>query len=205
MRLAVALVAVAADQLVVEVLAARAHAAHVERELRLDHVAAALRRRRRSPPPRWAPRRSGRADLPPPAARKPASSDSLNTDIRSRREEDGQPAVGDLGGERDVLRADRGEVDGDVGAPVEDRLERLAEPGGVGPRVRDLVVVARELERLLAPPDRADDLDVFARPRERLAEGRRRASPRPPGARRHRARAGSARPTADRGSAPSSR
>ena len=48
------------------------------------------------------------------------------------REEDREPAVGDLGRERDVLRPDRGEVDRDVGpARVHDDLERLAEPGRV--------------------------------------------------------------------------
>ena len=47
-----------------------------------------------------------------------------------RREEDRQPAVRDLRRERDVLRADRGEVDRDVRAGrVDDQLERLAEPG----------------------------------------------------------------------------
>ena len=43
-------------------------------------------------------------------------------------DEDRQPAVGDLRGERDVLRADRGEVDRDVGAQrPHHHLQRLAE------------------------------------------------------------------------------
>ena len=88
------------------------------------------------------------------------------------REEDREPAVGDLRRQRDVLRADRGEVDRHVGAQrVDDQLERLAEAGRAGARVGDVVVLAVVLERLLAAEDRADDLDVLARARERLAPG----------------------------------
>ena len=68
-----------------------------------------------------------------------------------RREEDRQPAVGDLRRQRDVLRPDRREVDRDVGAArVHDDLERLAEAGRVRAAVRDVVVLAVVLERLLA-------------------------------------------------------
>ncbi len=85
-----------------------------------------------------------------------------------RREEDRQPAVGDLRAERDVLRSDRRDVDRDVVARrMHDELERLAEPGRVGTRVRDVVVRAVMLEPLLARQDRAHDLHVLAR----LAEG----------------------------------
>ena len=89
----------------------------------------------------------------------------------SRGEQDRDPAVGDLGGQGDVLRPHGREVDGNVGPAVEDRLERLAEPRRVRPRVRDLVVLAAVLERLLTPEDRADDLDVLPGALERLAEG----------------------------------
>src|SRR5438034_236100 len=88
----------------------------------------------------------------------------------ARREEHRDPAVGDLGGERDVLGPDRGQVDRQRGAAVQDGLQRLAEAGGVRSRVRDLVVLAAELERLLPPEDRAHDLDVLARLDEWLAE-----------------------------------
>ena len=80
-----------------------------------------------------------------------------------RREEDRQPAVGDLGGERDVLRPDRGEVDRHLAAQrVDDDLQRLAEAGRVLAGVGDVVVLAVVLERLLAAQDRAHDLDVLA-------------------------------------------
>ena len=58
-------------------------------------------------------------------------------------DEDRQPAVGDLRGERDVLRPDRGEVDRDVGAQrPHHHLQRLAEPGRARPVVGDAVVLA---------------------------------------------------------------
>ena len=56
------------------------------------------------------------------------------------REQRGNPAVGDLAGQRSVLRADRGEVDGDALLHGSDRqLERLARALG-----------QRQLERLAA-------------------------------------------------------
>ena len=65
------------------------------------------------------------------------------------REQRRDPAVGDLAGERGVLRADRGEVDRDALLDGGDRqLERLAGPVG-----------QRQLERL------AVELDAFARER----------------------------------------
>ena len=85
------------------------------------------------------------------------------------REEDRQPPVGDLGGELDVLRPDGRDVDRDVGAGTADDLQRLAEPGRARSRVRDVVVLAVVLERFLAAQDRAHDLDVLARLRQRLA------------------------------------
>src|SRR5207249_10868684 len=83
---------------------------------------------------------------------------------------DREPAVGDLGRLRHALRAGGGDVDGDL-APVEDRAERLPEPGRARAAIGDLVVLALVLERALAGPDRAYDLDVLARARERFAEG----------------------------------
>jgi len=54
-------------------------------------------------------------------------------------EEDGEPAVGDLGGHLDVLRADRRDDDGDVGPQrVMHELQRLAEPGALVGRQRQL-------------------------------------------------------------------
>ena len=53
------------------------------------------------------------------------------------REEDRQPAVGDLGRQFHILGADGRQVDGQVGAAVQDALERLAQPGGVRPRRRE--------------------------------------------------------------------
>lgn len=80
--------------------------------------------------------------------------------------EGGQPAVGDLGGQRHVGGAEGGDVEGDGVAhrPGED-LQRLAELAALllGQRhVGDAVVVDG-----LAPPDAAAELDGLAGPAER--------------------------------------
>ena len=88
-----------------------------------------------------------------------------------RRVEDRQPAVADLGGHRDVLRALGAEHDRDIGAQrVGDRLERLAQPGGALARQRQRVVRAVAGHRLLARPHLPDDVDVFAGAGQRLRE-----------------------------------
>src|SRR5439155_11513855 len=81
-----------------------------------------------------------------------------------------EPAVRDPRGLLDAVRSHRRDVDGDLPA-VEDALERLAESRRPRAAVRDLVVRARVLERLLARPDGAHDLDVLARPPERVPVG----------------------------------
>ena len=53
---------------------------------------------------------------------------------------------------------------------MRDRAQRLAEAPRARPVVRKLVVLAVELDRLLAAQDAPHDLDVLARARERLAE-----------------------------------
>src|SRR5216117_2127387 len=161
------LVAVATRDVVVEVPPARAHAADVEREARLDDgaarrdVGAGDDRDHRHDVESLRRAAAGLEALVEPLAEHPAA---------ARREEHRDPAVGDLGGERDVLGPDRSQVDRQRGAAVQDGLQRLAEAGGVRSRVRDLVVLAAELERLLPPEDRAHDLDVLARLDEWLAE-----------------------------------
>ena len=65
-----------------------------------------------------------------------------------RREAHRHPAVGDLGGERDVGRAPGGDEDRHVGVGVQDRLERLADADGVG-------AVVGEGDRLTLVLDRA--------------------------------------------------
>ena len=90
--------------------------------------------------------------------------------LAERRVVQRQPAVGDLGGHRHVLRALGAEEDRDL--PTErmgDHLEGLAEPGGALAAVGVLVELALELERLLASEHLADDLDVLAGASERLA------------------------------------
>src|SRR6266540_5243044 len=52
---------------------------------------------------------------------------------------------------------------------MDDGLERLAQAGRPRALGRDRVVLPAELHRLVAPEDRPDDLDVLARPGERLA------------------------------------
>jgi len=89
----------------------------------------------------------------------------------TRREDRRDPAVGDLGGQGHVLGPDRRQVDRQIGAAVQDGAQRLAQPRRVAAAVRDLVILAAELERLLAPENRAHDRDVLARLAERLAKG----------------------------------
>src|SRR5436305_538605 len=86
-----------------------------------------------------------------------------------RRVEQRQPAVTKLGGERDVLRPFRGQVDRDALAQRTDaRLERLAEAGAILERER--VVRALAGDRALARPNAAQEPDVLAHPRQRLGE-----------------------------------
>jgi len=56
------------------------------------------------------------------------------------RAENRQPAIGDLGGQLHVLWADRGQVDREIGPPMQDALERLTQPGRIRPLVGNLVV-----------------------------------------------------------------
>ncbi len=88
-----------------------------------------------------------------------------------RRVEDRQPAVADLGGQRDVLGPLGAEHDRDVGAQrMHDRLERLAQPGGALTGQRQRVVRAGAGDRRLAGPHLTDDVDVLAGARQRLGE-----------------------------------
>ncbi len=140
--------AVAAREVVVEVLAARAHAADVQRDHRPDEVRELFRivaddhgdrRRDVEAVEALAAARAREAGIERVAER---LLDAV------RREEDRQPTVGDLGRELHVLRADGREVDRDVGARrVHDDLERLAEAGRAGPGVGDVVVLAVVFER----------------------------------------------------------
>ena len=83
-----------------------------------------------------------------------------------RGEQRRDPAVGDLAGQRGVLRADRGEVDRDALLDGGDRqLERLAGPVGQ----RQLERLALELDAL-ARERHAHDGDVLARALQLLGE-----------------------------------
>ena len=85
--------------------------------------------------------------------------------------EDRLPAVGQLGGQLDVLRAERGQDDRDVRADrVVDELQRLAESGALPGRQRDLIVRALVLQPLPAP-HLAADLDQLAGPGQRRVVG----------------------------------
>ena len=87
-----------------------------------------------------------------------------------RREEQRQPSVADLRCERDVLRSLGTEVDRDIGAErVQCGLQRLSQARSAAQR--HLVLLADELDRLLAGDDRSDDRDVLACPREGLRVG----------------------------------
>src|SRR5216684_5215063 len=164
-----ALVPVAAHEVVVEVAPARAHAADVEGEARLDHGPAGgdVVAQHDGDGGRDVEAREGLAAA---RAREARLERFLEDGHPLRREEDGEPAVGDLGGQGHVPGPDGGEIDGNVRASVEDGLEGLSQSGGIGARVGDLVVLPLELDGLLAPPHRADDLDVLPSALERLAE-----------------------------------
>ena len=85
-------------------------------------------------------------------------------------EEQRQPAVAELGGQGHVLRAFGGEVDRQIGPQrVDRRLQRLPEPETA--RVGQLVVLALEVDRLVAGDDLADDGHVLAGAGERLGVG----------------------------------
>ena len=87
-----------------------------------------------------------------------------------RREEQRQPSIADLGCERDVLRSLGTEVDRDVGAERMQRgLQRLSQARAAAQR--HLVLLADELDRLLASDDRSDDRDVLAGAGEWLRVG----------------------------------
>src|SRR5436190_5303394 len=81
--------------------------------------------------------------------------------VFSRRVEDRVPTVGDLRGERDVLRSFRRDVDRNVGAQrVRDRLQRLAETTATAER--QVVALTVEVDGSLAGEDAPNDLDVLA-------------------------------------------
>ena len=82
-----------------------------------------------------------------------------------RQVEDRHPGFGQLGGDRDVLRADGGQGDRDALADgMVDQLERLAQPGA--PLQRQLVVPAL-VGQPVAAPDHPADLDDLAGPADR--------------------------------------
>ena len=84
-----------------------------------------------------------------------------------RVEEDRLPALGELRGHLDVLRAERGQHDRDpVADRVVDQLERLAQAGALVGRQRDRVVAAL-VGQPLAAPDRTADLDDLPGPADR--------------------------------------
>ena len=85
--------------------------------------------------------------LPPPALAKPASRCGFRTSKRSGCMHVMSRPVGELGAHLLALRGHRARVDGDVLAPVQDALERLAEARRVRAAVGDLVALAGELQR----------------------------------------------------------
>ena len=160
--------AVALGEAVVEVLAPGAHPADVERQHRLEEVAARVD---------VVAHHDGHEGREIPVRRAPAADRETLLErgaVHGRstlgREEDREPAVGDLRRERDVLRADRGEVDRHLRpGGVDDDLQRPAETRRARAAVGDVVMLPVVLERRLAAEDRAHDLHVLPRPGERLA------------------------------------
>src|SRR5262245_1618558 len=153
---------------VVEILVARAHAADVEREHRLHRVAALLE---------VVPDDAGdeRRDVEVRQALASARRLEARLDVRRehrpllRRHPDGEEAVGQLGRGLHARGADRGGVDRQVRAPVQNALQRLAEAGRAGSGVRKLILLSSKLGGFLALEDLADDLDVLAGAGERLS------------------------------------
>jgi hypothetical protein len=166
------LVAHPGEDLVVEVQAAGAHAADVQRE--------------RGPQPVGGPleivvgddaeRAADDVEGPGRAARARAGEalgERRGVEVAHRGgKEHGEPAVGDLGGQGHVLRPFGAEVDGDLGTVrMQDRAQRLAQARSRCQR--KLIVLAVEADRLLARDDLAQDVHVLPgalkRARVRLA------------------------------------
>ena len=163
MRGRLGLVAHPGEHVEVEVRAPGAHAAGVEGEERPHHVGAPLDVVARHD-------HQGGGDLeasrPWPGARAAEALGQARAVERVvlGREEQRQPAVAQLGGQGHVLRALGGEVDRQVGPQrVDRRLQRLAEPDAA--RVGQLVVLALEVDRLVAGDDLADDGSTYSRVR----------------------------------------
>ena len=161
--------AVPAGEVVVEVLALGAHAADVQRGHRAAELQVALHV--------VADGERGLADDVELAQRGVAlglpRGQGGAPHVRGllRHVEDRLPGVGDLGGQLDVLRADRGDHDGDALAHrVVDELEGLAEAGALPLGQRQLVVLAVVLDAL-APPHLAADVDDLAGAAERRGVG----------------------------------
>src|SRR3954447_6950286 len=164
------LVAHANGHVRVEILPLRSHAAEVEgvvRTQRVDTLRDVVRHDQRY--------RRGDVEVVERAARAVAA-EALGEGVFvevlvAGREQHRQPAVTELGGQSDVLRALGAQVDRDVLAQrVNRRLQRLSQPRRVLPLVGQRVVLALDRHRSLARPDVAQDLDVLARARQRLAE-----------------------------------
>src|SRR3954453_13652880 len=154
---------VAPHQGVVEVLLARAHPAHVQREEWPHGVAGAIDVVVDADLHAW---RDLEAVERAAGARRSLLEQLLGVADVLGGEEQRHPAVGDLAGELGVLRPDRGDVDRDLLLHRRDRqLQGLARPVGQRQRV-DLAVVLEPFprERL------AQDLDVLARALQLLWE-----------------------------------
>ena len=155
--------AAAHHDVVVEVLVLVAHAADIERDLRLQlgqrrlHVVLDLDMHRR-----------GDGEVLHGLAVAGAAEAFLQPrpvlGHGARHEAHGQPAVGDLGGELDRRFVAGGEIDRDVGVHVQDRLQRLADPQRARPGVGQRVLLAVMRHRPLAPEDLAHDRHVILHP-----------------------------------------
>ena len=156
-------------EVVVEVLGPGTHAADIEREFRLQRIAAGLQ-----------VRPHGDADIgrhvevgEAPAGR--AFGDTGQQRLGHHpgllgRHEDRQYAIGHLTRRPEPDRRDRGGIDGHVRIAVQDAFQRLAEAGRARALVGNLVELAVMLKCCFALQDLAQDLDIFAGTRHRLAE-----------------------------------
>ncbi len=162
-------VAEPAGQVVVEVAAPGAHAADVERPPRpgqlVQMVDVVADRQRDADMDVERPER-GIAPGAALAQRAAPHVGRLFRDVEGRL-----PAVGELGGERDVPRADGRDRDRDaLPERVVDQLQRLAQAGALAGR-QGHGVVPPGIGQRLTPPDLAADLDRLPGPADRRVEG----------------------------------
>src|SRR5713226_2430882 len=160
-------IAVAAREIIVKILTARAHPADVQGEVWFHLHSASVDVIADDNAHGWSDVEVGES-LSVASAREAFLKRGAKDAHSMGRKKYRQPAVRDLRRKRDVLRPYRGNVDRDVGTQrVYDQLQRFAQAGSALHRY--VVVFAVMLEWLLAPQDRSNNLDILARSSKQLS------------------------------------